>query len=175
MQHSVTATLTRRSTYSTARVFFLISHPSQWGRLFYPLQPHSRLQSNITVIFDMHTVIPLQSHCVSTQMGGITVGYKTLILTTQFKQDKVHTSDSPHCSPTQSSSETIPVFSLQCFHRNGWNHSGVRIFNPFHTVLLPNGMGRKLKPSSSCTVDNKIVFIIPFPSEPFRYHIKRQM
>ena len=28
----------------------------------------------------MHTVIPLQPHCVSTQIGGITVGYKPLIL-----------------------------------------------------------------------------------------------
>ena len=58
---------------------------------------------------------------------------------------KVHSSDSPHCSSTQSSSETLPVFSLQCFHRNGWNHSGVRNFNPFHSVLLPTGMGGKLK------------------------------
>ena len=95
--------------------------------------------------YDMHTVIPLQSPCNPPQMGGITVGYKTLILFTQFKQDKVHRSDSPHCNPT----ETLPVFSLQCFHQNGWNHSAVRNFNPFHSVLLPTGMGRKLKTPSS--------------------------
>ena len=57
----------------------------------------------------MHTVIPLQSHCVSTQMGGITVGYKAN-LSIQFKQDKVHRSDSPHCNPTQGSSETFCIF-----------------------------------------------------------------
>ena len=89
--------------------------------------------------------------CVSTQMGGITVGYKTIIHSTQFKQDKVHRSDSPHCKPTQSSSEILPVFSLYCFHRNGWNHSGVRNSNPFHSVLLPTGMGGKLKTPSSCS------------------------
>ena len=55
-------------------------------------------------------MIPLQTHCVSTQMGGITVGYKTLIPSIQFKQDKVHRSDSPYCNPTQSSSETLPAF-----------------------------------------------------------------
>ena len=63
--------------------------------------------------YDMHTVIPLQSHGVSIHMGGITVGYKTLNLSTQFKQDKVHRNDSPNCNPTRSSSETLPVFSLQ--------------------------------------------------------------
>ena len=42
-------------------------------------------------------------------MGGIIVGYKTLILSTQSKQDKVYMSDSPLCNPTQSSLETIPV------------------------------------------------------------------
>ena len=99
---------------------FFISHPSQWGRLFYPLQSHSRLQSNITCNFMTCT---LWSPCNPTQMVGITVDYKTLILSIQFKQDKVYRSDSPHCYPTQSSSETLPVFSLQCFHRNGWNHS----------------------------------------------------
>ena len=100
----------------------------------------------------MHTVIPLQSHCISIQMGGITVGYKTLILSTQFKQDKVHRSDSPHCNPIWRYSETLPVFSWQCFHQNGWNHSGGRNFNPFHSVLLPTGMGGKLKTPSSSTV-----------------------
>ena len=94
----------------------------------------------------------IQSHWVSTRMGGITVDYKTLILSTQFKQDKVHRSDSPHCNPTQSSSETLPVFSLQCFQRNGWNHSGLRNFNPFRSVLLPTGMSGNLKTPSSCTV-----------------------
>ena len=34
----------------SSRVFSL-SHPSQWGRLFYPLQSHSRLHSNITCNF----------------------------------------------------------------------------------------------------------------------------
>ena len=100
----------------------------------------------------MHTVIPLQPPCVSTQMVGITVGYKTLILSTQFKQDEVYRSDSPHYNPSQSSPETLPAFLLQCFHRNGLNHSGVRNFNPFHSVLLPTGMGGKLKNSSSCIV-----------------------
>ena len=77
----------------------------------------------------------LWSPWVSTQMGGITGGYKTLILSTQVKQGKVHRSDSPHCNPTQSTSEILPVFSLQCFHRNGWTPSGVRNFNPFLSVL----------------------------------------
>ena len=108
--------------------------------------------------YDMHTVILLQSQRVSssTQMGGVTVGYKTLILSTQVKpgkmQGKVHRSDSPHCNPTQSSSETLPVFSLQCFHQNGWTPSGVRNFNPFLSVLLPTGMGGKLKTPSCCNV-----------------------
>ena len=79
-------------------------------------------------------------------MGGITVGYKTLIISIQFKQEKVGRSDSPLCNPTQSSSESLPVFSLQCFYRNGWNHSGVRNVNPFHSVLLPTGMGGELNP-----------------------------
>ena len=65
----------------------------------------------------------------------------------------MYRSDSPHCNPTQSSSETLPAFSLQCFHRNGWNHSGVKIFNPFHSVLLPTGICGKLKKPSNCTVD----------------------
>ena len=75
-----------------------------------------------------------------------------LILSTQTKQGKVHRSDSPHCNPTQSSSETLPVFSLQCFHWNGWTPSGGKNLNPFFSVLLPTRMGGKLKPPSGCTV-----------------------
>ena len=96
----------------SSRVLF-ISHPTQWGRLFYPLQSHVRLQSNTTCNFMTCT---LWSPCKPTQMGGTTVGYKTLILSTQSKQDKVHRSDSPHCNANQSSSETLPLFSLQSFH-----------------------------------------------------------
>ena len=99
---------------------------------------------------DMKTVIPLQSHCVSTQMGGITVGYETLILSTQVKQGKYIGVIHPTAIPLKS--ETWPVFSLQCFHRNGWAPSGIRNFNPFFSVLLPSGMGGKLKNPSSCTV-----------------------
>ena len=88
------------------------------------------------------------------------MGYKTLILSTQVKRGKVHPTaitkiDSPHCNPTQSSSETLPVFSLQCFHRNWWISSGVENFNPFLSVLLSTGMGGKLKNPSSCTVSKR--------------------
>ena len=131
------------NSYSTARVFFVFffkfsTHPSG-ADSFTHCNPTQGSNQTLPVIYDMHTVIPLQSHFVSTQMGGITVGYKTLILSTQFKHEKVHGSDSPHCNPTQIPSETLPVFPLQCFHRNGWNHSGVRNFNHFHSVLFPLG------------------------------------
>ena len=111
--------------YSTAQEFF-----------FYPTHPSGA---------DCFT------HCNPTQTlpvilwHAITVGFKTLFLSTEVKQGKVHRSDSPHCNPIQSSSETLPVFSLQCFHRNGWTPSGVRNFNPFLSVLLPTGMGGKLE------------------------------
>ena len=58
----------------------------------------------------MHTVIPLQSHWVSSQMGGITVGYKTLILSTQVKQGQEHRSDSPHCNPSKASQKPYLYF-----------------------------------------------------------------
>ena len=95
----------------------------------------------------MHTVIPLQSHCVSQMDNGIMVGYIPLSSSkTKYMYIGV-------IHPTASSSETLPVFLLQCFHRkNGWNHSGVRNFNPFHSVLLPTGMGGELKNPLCCTV-----------------------
>ena len=120
------------------------------ARLFYPLQSHSGLQSNV-ILWHAHCDPPAIPLCFHPD-GWNHSGYKTLTLFTQFKQDKVHMGDSPHCSPTQSSSETLPVFSVRCFHRNRWNHSGLRNFNPFHSVLLPTGMGGKLKTPSSCTV-----------------------
>ena len=108
--------------YSTAREFFSIP-PIPVGQTVLPTAIPLK---HYLKFYDMHTVTPLQSHWVSNQMGGITVGYKTLILSTQVKQGKLHRSDSPHCNPTQSSSETLPEFSLQCFHRYGWIPSGVR-------------------------------------------------
>ena len=42
--------------YSIVRGFFSLSHPSQWGRLFYPEQFHSRLHSNITCNFMTSTL-----------------------------------------------------------------------------------------------------------------------
>ena len=91
-------------------------------------------------------MIPLQSPCVSTQMGGITGGYKILILSTQVKQGKVHRI---LITPLQSHSKLhwkIPVFSLQCLHWNGWNHRGVNFFNPstqFHYPLGWEGNWKK--------------------------------
>ena len=70
-------------------------------------------------------MIHLQSPFVSTQMGGITGSYKILILSTQVKQGKVHRI---LITPLQSHSKLhwkLPVFSLQCFHWNGWNHRGL--------------------------------------------------
>ena len=96
-------------------------------------------------------VILWHVHSDPSPTPAVTVSYKTLILSTQFNQDKVHRSDSRDCNPPQSSSESVPVFSLQCFHRNGWNHSGVRNCNTFHSVLLRTGMGGKLETPSSCT------------------------
>ena len=117
----------------------------------------------------MHTVIPLQSHWVSTQMGGITVGYKTLILSTQLKQGKVHRSDWPHCNPTQRSSATLPVFPLQCFHRNGWTPSGVRnftvsmsvseIWTP-STLFISNCMLKSRNILNLCSKENMEVYVM---------------
>ena len=84
-------------------------------------------------------MIPPQSLCVSTQMGGITGGYKILILSTQVKQGKVHRI---LITPLQSHSKLhwkIPMFSLQCFHQNGWNHRGVKFFNPSTQFYYPQG------------------------------------
>ena len=137
--------------YSTARAFFLISHPSQWGRLFYPLQSHSRLQSNITCNFMACT---LWSPCNPTVFPLKWVESQWAIkLTFPFSSSKtkyigvIHPTAIPLKAPQKPS-----VFSLQCFHRNGWNHSGVRNFNPFHSVLLSPGMDGKLKTPSSFTV-----------------------
>ena len=99
--------------------------PIPVGRLICPLQSHSRLHSNITCNFMIST---LWSPCVSTQM--VEGGYTIFILSTQVKQGKVHRI---LITPLQSHSKLhwkIPVFSLQCFHRNGWNHRGVNFFNP---------------------------------------------
>ena len=105
--------------------------PIPVGRLICPLQSHSRLHLHITCNFMIFTLWPpCNPPCVSTQMGGITGGYKILILSTQVKQGKVHRI---LITPLQSHSKLhwkIPVFSLQSFHRNGWNHRGVIFFNP---------------------------------------------
>ena len=60
--------------------------------LFYPLQSHSRLQSNITLILR-------HAHCVSTQMVGIIVGYKTFnsFHSVQARQKYIGVI-SPHCN-----------------------------------------------------------------------------
>ena len=97
---------------------FSVSHPSQWGRLICPLQSHSRLNSNITCNFMIFT---LWSPCVSTQMGGITGGYKILTVSTQVKQGKVYRILITPLQ-SQSSTEILPIFSLQCFHRK-WSES----------------------------------------------------
>ena len=83
-------------------------------------------------------MIPLQSHCVPTQMGE--VDYKTLIFSTQFKQDTVHRSDSPHL-----------YFHCSVSTKMGGTTVGYEILIPF-TLLLTTGMGGKLKTLSSCTV-----------------------
>ena len=82
----------------------------------------------------MHTLIPLQSHWVSTQMGGITVGYKSLILSTQVKQGKVHRSDSPNCNPTQNISETLLYFHCSISSEMGGLPVGLEILIPFSFI-----------------------------------------
>ena len=62
----------------------------------------------------MHTVIPLQPLWVSTQIDGITVGYKTLILSIQVKQGKVHRGDSPHCNPIPLKAPQKPYLYFHC-------------------------------------------------------------
>ena len=76
---------------------------------------------------------------VPTHSDGNTGGYKILILSTQVKQGKVHRI---LITPLQSHSKLhwkIPVFSLQCFHQNGWNHRGVKMFNPSTQFYYPLG------------------------------------
>ena len=109
-------------------VFFLFnSHPSQWGGLFYPLQSRSGLHSNITCNFITctpwspynPTVFPPK--WVESQWG---IKLQSFPLgSSKTKYLVIH--------PTLKLHRNLTVFSLQCFHRNGWNHSGVRNFNPF--------------------------------------------
>ena len=108
---------------------FSISHPSQWADLFAPCNPTQGSTQTLTVILWYSPCDPPAIPCVSTQMGGITGGYKFSILSTQVKQSKVHRI---LITPLQSHSKLhwkIPMFSLQCFHRNGWNHRGVKNLN----------------------------------------------
>ena len=46
----------------------------------------------------------------------------------------------------------MPVFSLQCFQRNGWNHRGVNFFSPSTKFYYPLGWEGNWKKPSSCTV-----------------------
>ena len=84
-------------------------------------------------------MIPLQSHRVSTQMGGVTVGYKTLILSTQVKQGKIHRSDTSHCNPTQSSSEPYLYFHCSVSIEMGGLPLGLEILNPSSQFYCPLG------------------------------------
>ena len=124
---------------------FSISHSSQWADLFAPCNPTQGSTPTLPVILWYSPCDPPASPCVSTQMGGITGGYKILILSTQVKQGKVHRI---LITPLQSHSKLhwkTPVFPLQCFHRNGWNHRGVKFFNPSTQFYYPLGWEGKWK------------------------------
>ena len=117
--------------------------PIPVGRLTCPLQSHSRLHSNITCIFFIYSPCdPPAVPRVSTQMGGITEGYEIWILSIQVKQGKLYRI---LITPLQFHSKLhwkMPVTPLQCFHRIGWNHRGVKNFNPstqFFHVYYPLG------------------------------------
>ena len=89
-------------------------------------------------------------------MGGITGGYKILIPLTQVKQGKVHRI---LITPLQSHSKLhwkIPVFSLQCSHRNGWNHRGVKMFNPSTQFYYPLGSVRMAERLALPTLDHGV-------------------
>ena len=75
-------------------------------------------------------MIPLQSPCVSTQMGGITGGYKILIFFTQVMQGKV-----PLCNPTQSSTEKY-LFFIAVLPPKWVESQRGKQFQSFHSVLL---------------------------------------
>ena len=115
--------------YSTARGGFQFpNHPS--GQAYLPPAIPLKAQlKHYLQFYDIHPDPPA-TPCVSTHLGGITGGYKILILSSQVKQGKVY---SILITPLQSHSKLhwkIPVFSLQCFLWNGWNHRGVKKFNP---------------------------------------------
>ena len=117
---------------------FSISHPSQWADLFTPCNPTKGSTQTLPVILYSPCDPPVFPPKWVESQGG----YKILILSTQVKQDKVHRI---LITPLQSHSKLhwkIPVFSLQCFNRNGWNHRGIKKFKfnlPFSFITHWDG------------------------------------
>ena len=126
--------------YSTALGFFQFpTHPSG-ADLFALCNP---TQGSTQIL----PVILWYSPCDPPANGWNHRGYKILILSIQVKQGKVHRI---LITPLQSHSKLhwkIPVFSLQCFHRNGWSHRGVIFFNPSTQFYYPLGWGGNWKNS----------------------------
>ena len=123
-------------------VFFLYpTHPSGADCFTHCNPTQGSTQTLPVILWHAHRdppAVPLSFHQNGWRHSGL---LNLLILSTQVKKGKVHRSDSLHCNPTQSSSETLSIFSLQCFHRNGWTFRGVRNFNPFLSLSLVHWSG----------------------------------
>ena len=131
---------------------FLSSHPSQWADLLAPCNPTQGSTRTLPVILYSPCGPPAIPLCFHP-----TTGYKILILSTQVKQGKVHRILITRLQSHSKLHLKIPVFSLQCFHRNEWNHRGVKFFNPSTQFYYPLGGKLKKKPSR-CTVSETEIY-----------------
>ena len=111
---------------------FSISHPSQWADLFAPCNPTQGFTQTLPVILWYST-------CVSTQIGGITGGYKILIPSTQVKQGQVHRILITPLQSHSSSTEKYLCFHCSVSTKMGGITRGLKFFNPSTQFYYPLG------------------------------------
>ena len=138
------------SSYTVQLEGFFFSIPSRWGRLFTHCNPTQGSTETLPV-FLWH------AHCdPSAVPGGITVGYKTLILSAQVKQGVIH----PTAIPLRAPQKPYLYFHCSVPTEMGRLPVGLEILIFSSQFYCPLGwVGNWKKKSSSCTVIMFLCFL----------------